>query len=334
MNASIRLLSHTAHPVETLYLEWEQSRGDEPIPEAWVIAENRKVDPAFAEKLDKLFEQMLLGGLPVLETIDLVFLVEGCSIALREQIVRHRIGHKFGQEIGADIIPELQSSSFWSQSMRVKNMGSFWENDEYYTPPTIEDNDLAQRLYEQTIQSLQITYNELVALGVPVEDARNVIPLAATHRMIWRTNLSAVVHILKKRGCWIAQLGIWKPLIQGMVKELCDKIHPLCATLITPPCINKNKWAGCPFPTDNQARWMGDDPGIPCVLWAHMDMHTVPDGTKQHPEQWCLHAEGIEHDNKPELTEASRKMQKEYEVLWRRNPLTGDLILKQTGSSQ
>jgi thymidylate synthase ThyX len=257
------------------------------MPTASELAKDYRLDPALSKKVEDLVTKVLASQTPVVEIIHFLFLLEHVPISLREQLVRHRVGHRFGPELGVDLIPELSDSSFWCQSMRSKDMGCFAADEAYQIPESIlqynESSEPAvypdggqrrvlpqkRKLSDDVKDHFEVTgnlYRHLVAAGIPPEDARCVIPLAATHRMIWSTNLAALKHVLKNRSCWLAQLGLWKPVIHGIVAIL-REISPLFGRLASPPCVNVQGWKGCSFPVDNVARCEGSDPGSPCPLW-------------------------------------------------------------------
>jgi len=330
---TVKLLSHTKHPIETVYVQWLQSRseGEIPLPEDVAASLERINDPnrtdggrtdqdrALVKDVFETFEKVIAMKIPIAETIDFVFLLEHCPIALREQIVRHRIGHRYGGQLGADIVPDLAESTFWSQTTRVLNMGEFASNGEYLLPESVRasrrpdpDPECSQccgkgehyqecgeapggtvrcscvappsgtktirihgreatveEFYHEQMGWIQSAYNRLIEAGVPVEDARNVLPLGVQHRLTWKVNLSALMHVLSKRGCWIAQLGMWEPVIRGMVEELATKVHPLFRRLIDPPCFTNGNFKGCVFKLENENRVKGEDPYAPCPLYMH-----------------------------------------------------------------
>lgn len=254
MKPVARLISHTENPVKTLNAVWQASRDNEPVD-----LENDSRD---------LFRLIIESKIPVAEMVDFVFLIEGVSIALREQMVRHRIGAKVGGRIGADIVPDLADSSWWSQSMRILDMGQFHDRGDYDTPQTILDApEEIQESYQMAMFDAQETYTSLVKAGIPMEDARNVIPLAATHRIVWKLNLAALLHIVGKRGCWILQGGIWQDLILSMVNELATRVDPVFLEMIKPPCISGGRFRECLFKLDNERRIVGEDEIPPCPLY-------------------------------------------------------------------
>ena len=260
METTVRLLSHTTDPINTLKAIWDASRSNDPIP-----------DPSEKEEhtaeARELFEKILNSGIPVAENISFTFLLEGVSISLREQLVRHRIGVKAGERLGVDFIPDLADSTWWAQSMRILDMGLFFEDDRYIIADTIRENPQALIIYEQQMSDAEDAYNDLLNQGIPKEDARDVIPLGATHRLTWTLNLAALKHIVGKRGCWILQLGLWKPVILGMIEELATKIDPIFRNLVQPPCMNKGAFTECKFKLDNERRLAGEDEIPPCALY-------------------------------------------------------------------
>lgn len=302
MEVKVTLLSWTKDPIQTVWKIWYASRCNDPIPnlENLSYLESK-------EMLD-LFQKVLDSKIPVAENINFVFLLENISISLREQLVRHRIGVKVGQNFGVDIAPDISDSTWWSQSMRILDMGKFSDEGRYRIPESIKEKFYVE--YKDLILIIQSFYREMVQKGIPMEDAREIIPLCATHRVTWSLNLSALQHIVGKRGCWILQLGLWKPVITGMVEELCTKVHPIFRNLINPPCISENKFKECVFKLDNERRVSGEDEIPPCSLY--LGQHA-----KEKIEGWF---EKADEDKK----ERFEKMFKEYSKLWNRDPWTGE----------
>lgn len=310
-NPSVKLISWTGFPIETIYLLWQASRTNDPMPEPYQIYKKRTKDEAFNLEVRGVFEKVVESAIPVAENINFIFLLENVSVSFREQMVRHRIGVKVGERLGVDIIPDLQDSTWWSQSMRVLDMGEFFDKENYRIPEGIEGYSLD--LYKRQMFQIQETYKMLVKAGVPVEDAREVLPLATTHRISWSLNLSALIHILKKRGCWILQLGLWEPIIRGMVEELSNRVDPYFRTLIQPPCVKGNEYKGCVVKLDNEKRIRREDPLPPCSLYLHHE-----GGAKTvHDVEAAVGSDREEH---------YLKLQSGYAKLWNRNPITGETL--------
>lgn len=380
---TVRLLSHTANPLETVYAEWIQSRTQDPVPDPEELSclmshsYAGTSEECYAEarlsqdKILEVFEKVVTMKMPLGETIWFTFLLEHVPVALREQLVRHRIGHKFGDKLGADIIPDLAgTSSFWTQTTRIIDMGKFATEGEYLTPAWIDEHgdepmkgykaafqcpvcgsmtieweagaDTAKcgrghqfktadlkpggtlrEFYDEQMRWIQAAYRRLVAAGMPLEDARNILPVAMMHRMTWTTNFKALMEILSRRSCWLAQLGMWEPVIYGIMDEL-KKIHPAFGKLIDPPCIGADgNFNACAFGRENEEisnPQKGEYP--PCSLWLNNDAckHRLT-GERLHqlgPETEKI----VVGDRMPRY----KKMMTKFEKLWMRNPRTGERI--------
>lgn len=256
--AKVSLLSCTANPAGVLATVWDASRVEGPLG-------NRN-----REEHIEMLRNAIRTDLPIAEMIDFIFILDNVSIAFREQMVRHRVGTLVGDRLGCDIIPELGRSSWWTQSMRVLNMGTFYESGKFEIPESVRQSEDSHCRFLALLQHCQDVYNQMVTAGIPNEDARMVIPLAATHRVVWKLNLQALKHIVSKRCCWILQAGFWFPIIRGMLEEL-KKIDPIFSELASPPCFpgKDDNFGCCLFCKDNEYRIAGSDPLPPCPLYLH-----------------------------------------------------------------
>lgn len=374
MNPTVKLLSWTQNPLETLYACWEASRNNDPVPSPEDLARQRRSHPGCDFDIRQLFPKIIDAGIPVAENIHFCFLLEGVSIALREQLVRHRIGQKHGERLGMDIVPNLADSTWWAQSMRILDMGTFATDeaflipesaDDTFMPPSSEeirsdrvDPKLTTRrdYYKKQMAWCQAAYRRMVAAGMPMEDARNIIPLAACHRLTWSINLAALKHVIGKRGCWILQLGMWEPIIKGMVEELATKIDPAFRGLIAPPCIRGDKFEGCKFKLDNERRIAGEDEIPPCPLYLHnheeearalVNIRIVNNPMGAQPTAWQPQfsrqlggeAWGCDANSVGGREEAScresrmQSMCSAYRGLWGRDPATGVQLPQESGGS-
>ncbi len=271
-DVKVTLLSWTEKPVETIYSLWQASKNEEPlIP----IHEVNRGDA------EDLFQKIIDQRIPIGEHINFVFMLEGVSVSFREQMVRHRIGTHVGENFGVDIVPDLAGSSWWSQSMRIQDMSHFAENGNFRIPQTVKD------LGERYVQSwkvdmgrIQEMYQSWIHTGIPMEDARDLIPLGAQHRISWSLNLAALQHVIGKRSCWILQAGLWFPVIKGMIEELRTKVDPLLGNLALPPCVSGSGcYNTCAFKLENERRVDGSDKHDPCPMYLNEtgDNHPTED---------------------------------------------------------
>jgi thymidylate synthase ThyX len=313
----VTLVSSTKDPLETVYAVWQMSKGTDAMMSTDDVKE--KVP---REEVEKLFRAIIAQHIPIGEHVDFVFAIENISISWREQAVRHRIGTKPSPErVGADIVmmdvlPDLPDSSWWSQSMRIQDMSNFASRGEYRLPPTIAVNETAAILFHKVMSDIERAYKHLVGMGIPMEDARDLMPLGAQHRMSWKLNIGSLQHIVSKRGCFILQLGIWGDVIMGMIDELATKVHPIFRELVTPPCLEGDRFKGCVYMEECRRRLTGDDKLPPCPL--HMNYHHVESADRG------MLPLALSKYSVP-LKEAMIDRAEQYRAFWKRDPWTGQL---------
>ena len=363
MQPKVTLINPPRFVLETIWVLWERSKSAAPM--TLDVEEVSRTVPQ--DKLEKLFWDVLRQHIPIAEHIDFIFMLDGISVSLREQMVRHRIGTHVGDNFGVDIVPDLADSTWWSQSMRIQDMGRFADDRMYRVPESLKGKDCpnvrkliykeptdaspsgtvpvtAEERYHKVMKIVQEGYKELVAAGVPMEDARELIPLGAQHSISWKINLQALLHVLGKRGCWILQLGIWGPIIHGMVNELALKVHPMFARIVAPPCIDQDdNFKSCQFRLENKRRLPDDDEVVhdahpPCPLWLCSDedgrarLREEADyaGVVGYPEltqdaegaKYLLNNDVISPDNLVPRLRELRARAEEYKKLWHHDPYT------------
>lgn len=148
------------------------------------------------------------GHHSVFEHIYFTFKIEGISRACSHQLVRHRM------------------CSFTQRSQRYCSEEGF----SCVTPESIEQVD-EKGGYADFIDYVEENYRELVALGVPNEDARMVLPNACATSLYLSCNLRELIHICNERLCSRAQ---WE--IRNMVKEMVSLVDPELHFMLVPKC--------------------------------------------------------------------------------------------------
>ena len=148
------------------------------------------------------------GHHSVFEHIYFTFKIEGISRACSHQVVRHR------------------HCSFTQRSQRYCSEDGF----SYVMPESIEKVDESDG-FSGFMEMVTANYCELVALGVPNEDARMVLPNACETSLYLSCNLRELIHICNERLCSRAQ---WE--IRAMVKEMVALIDPELQFMLVPKC--------------------------------------------------------------------------------------------------
>jgi len=169
----------------------------------------------------------LISALPVSEVplkaflahLSFTFAIEGISRACSHQLVRHRV------------------ASFSQQSQRYIQVKRLQEHA--VTPPTVAD--LGKNVFDSFILEASDTYAELVAGGVPREDARFVLPNATETSLLMTMDGGSLMHFFGLRLCNRAQ---WE--IRAMAEEIFQHVkeaEPSLFETAGPYCVQLGK---CP----------------------------------------------------------------------------------------
>ena len=166
------------------------------------------------EKMLKLIERVISSGhYSTIEHIQVTFAISNVSRACTHQLVRHR------------------HMSFSQKSQRyVKEKGQF----DYLTPNTIEKNEELNKKFDEFMAKVSEFYLELTEAGIPAEDARAVLPNAASTSMVASLNLREMIHLANLRLCTRAQTEI-----RILVKRMCDELikeEPWLKDYLVPKC--------------------------------------------------------------------------------------------------
>ncbi|SFM20755.1 FAD-dependent thymidylate synthase [Pelosinus propionicus] len=205
----VKLISHTPEPERMVAMSARLCYSPVGAEELVENMSNTQVE----KLVNKIVE---MEHLSTLEHVSFTFAIEGVSRVLTHQLVRHRI------------------ASYSQQSQRYVSEHDF----EYIMPPAIAANELARTKFEELMESIQNTYNELVELGVHKEDARYCLANAAETKIVVTMNARTLLHFFELRCCARAQWEI-RSLAEIMLKEV-KKIAPLLFKKAGPTCITSN----------------------------------------------------------------------------------------------
>jgi thymidylate synthase (FAD) len=178
-------------------------------------------DRATTGQIDQAKMQKLISGViesghgSTIEHVVFTFGISGVSRTLSHQLVRHRAGVAFDQ-----------------QSQRYVT----FKGASTMLPASIEDAepDLRER-YEEQIEGSMGLYGELVAAGIPGEDARFVFPNATRTNLVMTTNLRALIHMSGLRLCTMAQWEI-RRLFQ-LIRHEIFQVSPFLGSFLAPKCV-------------------------------------------------------------------------------------------------
>lgn len=167
-------------------------------------------------EVEKFLQRLVsLGHTSPFEHAAFTFSIDGVSRALSHQLVRHRIGVSFSQK-----------------SQRYVKEKAF----DFVIPDSIAKEEGLKEKYLSIIDGLQANYNELLALGIAPEDARYILPNAASTNLVVTMNARSLLHFFELRCCTRAQWEIRK-MANLMLKEV-QKVAPHLFANAGPSCVS------------------------------------------------------------------------------------------------
>jgi thymidylate synthase (FAD) len=171
-----------------------------------------KIDSETAKRKIKMVTGY--GHASVIEHASFTFSLEDVSRAMTHQLVRHRI------------------ASYTQQSQRYVTYDTL---EKYVTPPSITDNDEAKKTFDDTLEKISETYQKLLKIGIPKEDARFILPNAAKTNIIVTMNARELRHFFNLRCCARAQWEIIEIAVE-MLKQA-KKAAPALFENSGPTCV-------------------------------------------------------------------------------------------------
>ncbi|MCB5007521.1 FAD-dependent thymidylate synthase [Streptococcus mutans] len=197
VNETIDLLD-SATPGDIVALTAIRTCYSHRVPTEIIVAEGSKYFGTKGSEAKRLFNHIVHSGhTSTLEHINFTFSIEGVSRALLAQLTRHRVGWSYS----------VQSQRYVKLSSNSRS-GGF----DYVAPDGL--NDFQGMVFKRIMEQAQQSYDYLIELGVPQEDARAVLPNAATTNLIVTCNLRALIDFVGKRDR--------KKGAQGEIAQLAD----------------------------------------------------------------------------------------------------------------
>ncbi|MHA7962848.1 FAD-dependent thymidylate synthase [Paenibacillus sp. CAU 1782] len=144
---------------------------------------------------DRLFRHIIRSKhVSTLEHITYIFAVEGVSRSLLAQLTRHRIGFSFSVQSQRYVRFGSGDKSGGIGSVKPPSCSV----DKHEPPGDFGSSD-ASELFDFAMEYAQEIYDRLRSCGVPAEDARYVLPNAATCNLVMTVNLRALLEFYGKR---------------------------------------------------------------------------------------------------------------------------------------
>jgi thymidylate synthase (FAD) len=203
----VSLLQHTPDPERTVALAARLCYSPAGIEELQEKLSTTDI-AAFLEKI------MSLGHQSVLEHASFTFGIDGISRACSHQLVRHRIA-SFSQ----------QSQRYVSHATRFAAV----------VPDSVQARPELCERFEAQLQELHRVYGEMVAAGIPAEDARYILPNATQTNIIMTMNARELLHFFELRCCERAQWEIRAMTVEML--KLVKGVAPIIFRSAGPGCL-------------------------------------------------------------------------------------------------
>lgn len=136
------------------------------------------------------------------EFVTYTFLINDVTRAFTHQFVRTRTG------------------SYAQQTMRVLDKRG-WT---YGAGPSLSADRTAEDLYDRTMMQIAEAYDQLVEMGVKIEDARGVLPTNIHTNIVAKFDLRTLADTARKRASSRTQ-GEYREVMQAMLSEV-EQVHP------------------------------------------------------------------------------------------------------------
>jgi flavin-dependent thymidylate synthase len=154
------------------------------------------------------------------EFVSYTFMIEGVTRAFTHELVRHRHG------------------SYAQQSQRVTDV----REQPVIRPDTIDTLDEAV-LWDAAVYESLAAYSELIDAGVPIQDARGLLPTNMTTSIIAQFSLRSLHEMAKVRLCTRAAKE-FQDAMRAM-KVCVIEVHPWAEEFINVHCVAEGS---CAFP--------------------------------------------------------------------------------------
>ena len=217
----VKLISHTPNPEELVAKAGKLCYSEVGVDEI--------SDKLTKEDIEKFVSHITkVGHGSVLEHISFTFAIEGVSRALSLQLVRHRI------------------ASYSQQSQRYVSMDS----PDFIVPNTINNDSEAYNEFCNITNEIAKSYNKLIDLGIPKEDARSVLPNATETKLVVTMNARALLNFLSLRHCKRTQeeIRILAIKMLRLVKEVAPNVFKYAgASCVSGKCNEGSQTCGKPY---------------------------------------------------------------------------------------
>jgi thymidylate synthase ThyX len=148
------------------------------------------------------------------EFVEFHFMFDGVPRWWTQQLERQRTATYFEQSLRFAVVEDLPTAVSLPPSL----YGTAGTDDEnaYFAQET---KQAMRRHWDRAIHAISHTYEDLINMGMPAEDARGLLPLGTCTRVHYRTNLRSLAEHAGNRLCTQAQF-LWRIVFSKIVESI------------------------------------------------------------------------------------------------------------------
>lgn len=193
----VTIVTHTANPVEAMVLAQKNMTGE-------MVHDINAFDRVEVEATFRDLCKTELQG--AFEFAHFNIQMEGVSRAFQQQLTRTRLAAY-----------SAESLRFTESGMEVLAGPHLVQTAERHHPG---NPHTAFGMYEEACDVIERCYTDLIAMGVPVEDARGILPLNVLSKIGMSVSYKTLVHMSRVRMCYQSQKGEWGPVFNAIFAQL------------------------------------------------------------------------------------------------------------------
>lgn len=153
-----------------------------------------------------------------LEAVKVHFMIEGVDRGFTHQLVRQRTAVYAQESLRFAVVGDLRKSTTLPPSLfGSKEYGG--EPADISTGVYLSDQERMRHDWDKALDALDDTYHKLVAMGMPQEDARGLLPHCVATRTNYITDLRNMKEHAGNRLCTQAAFS-WKSVFTQIVSEI------------------------------------------------------------------------------------------------------------------
>lgn len=210
----VTLVDFTQRPFEKLYTAYRTATSTYTPQELWRETAFGVITPDAMREFVKC--RMKTGHTSPLEQVSMTFAISDVSRALSHQLVRYRVGFS----------PVQQSQRYVKYACTIP----------FVVPDTVKRDSVVYGHYTDLMRQSAEFYRFALAQGVPAEDARYGLLIAAPTNLQVVINFAELLHIADQRLCLRAQWE-FQELVRRMRREIKQKMSRDLGLMLQPKCM-------------------------------------------------------------------------------------------------